>query len=174
MPIFGGSKRPRLDGLTRDEEKRRDSLNPEVLKRAGEGGVAGQAPAALAVLRDKVSGDRDALWALLLGRQCMSMRRFGPAIDAFIEAVARDGTDVRGYYGAGAAYFEAAEAKLNLGPAATGEVTSQELTVDNMYHEALRYFRRGLELTADREERDTLRNATSLVEKAIAKKAGRL
>ena len=53
MPIFGGSKRPKLDGLTKEEEQRRDALNPEVLRRAGEKGVAGQAPAALGVLREK-------------------------------------------------------------------------------------------------------------------------
>ena len=57
MPIFGGSKRPKLDGLTKDEEKRRDALNPEVLRRAGEKGVAGQAPAAAALLREKTEAE---------------------------------------------------------------------------------------------------------------------
>jgi hypothetical protein len=50
MPLFGGSKRAKLDGLTKDEEQRRDALNPEVLRRAGEGGVAAQGPAALQLL----------------------------------------------------------------------------------------------------------------------------
>ena len=84
MPIFGGAKRPKLDGLTRDEEKRRDALNPEVLRRAGEKGVAGQAPAAASLLREKMNAEpRDPLWPLLLGHQMMSMRRYALAIEAF-------------------------------------------------------------------------------------------
>ena len=175
MPLFGSSKRPKLDGLTRDEEKRRDALNPEVLRRSGEKGVAGQAPAAAALLREKLEADpREFLWPLLLGRQMMSMRRYGPAIAAFSEAMHRDEADVRGYYGAGTAYFQAAETKHELGPAATDEVAPTEMTVDNLYHEALRYFRKGMETTPDRGERDEFRDAVAIVEKAIARKAGRL
>jgi hypothetical protein len=47
------------------------------------------------------------------------------------------------------------------------------MTTDNLYHEALRHFRRAQEL-ADKTERDELSKATSVVEKAIARKAGRL
>jgi hypothetical protein len=175
MPLFGGSNRPRLDGLTKDEEKRRDALNPEVMRRAGEKGVAGQGPAALAILREKTEAERgDFLWPCLLGWQYMSMRRFAPAAEAFVEAASRDGDDVRAYYGAGHAYFEAAEAKLALGPAATDEVTFEALTVDSMYQESVRHFRKALDLTTDKGERDKLRESVGVVEKAIAKKAGRL
>jgi tetratricopeptide (TPR) repeat protein len=174
VPLFGGGNRPRLDGLTKDEEKQRDSLNPEVLRRAGEKGVAGQAPAALGLLREKVEAEKDFLWSLLLGRQLVSMNRYTAAIDAFSEAINRDGKEVRGYYGAGLAYFQAAEAKLNLGPAVTDEVAPQALTVDNLYQESLRCFRRAAELTNDKSERDELSKATSTVEKAVARKAGRL
>jgi hypothetical protein len=175
MPLFGGSKRPKLDGLTKDEEKRRDALNPEVLRRAGEKGVAGQGPAALALLKEKTEAERqEFLWPCLLGWQYMSMRRYAPAAEAVVTAVVRDEKDVRGYFGAGHAYFEAAETKQNLGAAATDEVTFDNLTVDNMYHESLRYFRRGMELTNDKGERDQLREAVGVVEKALAKKAGRL
>jgi tetratricopeptide (TPR) repeat protein len=175
MPLFGGNKRPKLDGLTRDEEKRRDSLNPEVLARAGEGGVAAQAPAALAVLKERYEKEpNDFLWACLLGRQYMSMRRFAPAIEAFVAATQRDDKDVRGYYGAGIAYFEAAEGKLQRGPATTDDIAPEDMTVDNLYHESIRHFKRALELTNDKDERDQLRSAISVVEKAVAKKAGRL
>lgn len=175
MPLFGSSKRPKLDGLTREEQRRRDALNPEVLRRAGEGGVAGQAPAALAVLRERSEAEpTDFLWPLLLGWQCMSMRRFAPAIEAFNEAVRRAPTEVRAYYGAGAAYFEAAEGKLNRGAATTDDVAPQDMTVDNLYQESLRNFRLALEMTLDKGERDQLRQAINAVEKAVARKAGRL
>ena len=175
MPIFGGSKRPKLDGLSKDEEKLRDALNPEVLRRAGEKGVAGQAPAAAALLREKLDAEPgEYLWSLLLGWQMMSLKRYAPAIEAFIETVKRAKDEVRGYYGAGAAYFEAAEAKLVRGPATTDDVAPESMTVDNLYHESLRHFRRGMELTQDAAEREQLKNAASSVEKAIARKAGRL
>ena len=175
MPLFGGSHRPPLDGLTKDEQKRRDELNPEVLRRAGEGGVAGQGPAALTVLRQKAETEPgDCLWALLLGAQFMSMQRYALAIDAFMDATRRDGNEVRAFYGAGAAYFQAGEAKQQHGPATTDEVAPVALTVDNLYQEALRSFRRALELTNEKKERDTLGLAIGAVEKALAKKAGRL
>jgi tetratricopeptide (TPR) repeat protein len=175
MPLFGTSRRPKLDGLTRDEERRRDALNPEVLRRAGEGGVAGQGPAALAVLRERTEAEpNEFLWPCLLGWQYMSMRRFAPAITAFSEAVRRDDSEVRGYYGAGAAYFDAAEGKLARGAATTDDTAPEDLTVDNLYHESLRNFRRALELTNDKGERDQLRQAIAAVEKAVARKAGRL
>jgi tetratricopeptide (TPR) repeat protein len=175
VPIFGSGNRPKLDGLTRDEEKRRDALNPEVLRRAGEKGVAGQAPAAAALLKEKLEAERDEyLWPLLLGWQMMGLKRYAPAIAAFSEAVSRADSEVRTYYGAGAAYFEAAEAKQARGDAATADMAPEELTVDNLYHESLRYFRRALEVTNDKGERDQLRTAVATVEKAIARKAGRL
>jgi tetratricopeptide (TPR) repeat protein len=178
MPLFGGNKRPKLDGLTRDEEKRRDALNPEVLRRSGEKGVAGQAPAAAALLREKMAADPgDHLWPLLLGWQMMSLKRYSPAIEAFSAAVARapDALDeLRCAYGAGAAYFEAAEAKLARGDATTEDVAPPEMTVENLYHEALRSFRRALELTNDGGERDQIRNAIATVERGVARKAGRL
>jgi tetratricopeptide (TPR) repeat protein len=175
MPLFGGNNRPALDGLTKEEQKRRDALNPEVLRRAGEGGVAGQGPAALAVLREKAEAEpEDYLWALLLGAQFMSMQRYALAIDAFTDAGRRDVAEVRAFYGAGAAYFQAAEAKQAHGAATTDEVAPAALTVDNLYHEALRSFRKALDLTNDKKERDTLGNAIGAVEKALAKKAGRL
>ena len=175
MPLFGGSNRPKLDGLTKDEEKRRDALNPEVMRRAGEKGVAGQAPAAAAVLREKLQEEpQDFLWPLLLGWQQMSLRHFAPAIEAFTSAVGRADKEVRAYYGAGAAYFEAGQAKQELGSAATDEVAPQNLTVDNLYHESLRLFRRCLELTNEKSERDQLQGAISTVERALARKAGRL
>jgi tetratricopeptide (TPR) repeat protein len=175
MPIFGGSKRPKLDGLTKDEEKRRDALNPEVLRRSGEKGVAGQAPAAAALLREKLAAEpKEYLWPLLLGWQMMSLKRYAPAIEAFVETVQRSDKEVRGYYGAGAAYFDAAEAKLQHGPATTEDLAPESMTVDNLYHESLRHFRRGLELTDDSGEREQLRTAASTVEKALGRKAGRL
>jgi len=175
MPLFGGSKRAKLDGLTKDEEQRRDALNPEVLRRAGEGGVAAQGPAALQLLKEKVDSETDDyFWPLLLGWQLMSMHRYTPAIEAFNQVIARENEDVRGYYGAGAAYFQAGEAKQSMGAAVTEEVAPAELTVDNLYHEAARCFRKATDLTREKSERDILQQATSAVEKALARKAGRL
>jgi hypothetical protein len=175
MPLFGGSKRPKLDGLTKDEEKRRDSLNPEVMRRAGEGGVAGQGPAALAVLKERTEQEQsEALWSLILGFQLMSMRRYAPALDAFSEVISREPSEVRGYYGAGSACYQAGEAKLELGPATPVDIAPESMSVDSLYHEATRHFRRGLELTQDKSERDILQAAIGACEKAVARKAGRL
>ena len=175
MPLFGGSSRPKLDGLTKDEEKRRDALNPEVLHRAGEKGVAGQAPAAAALLREKADAEpREFLWPLLLGWQQISADRYGSAIEAFSRAIERDANEVRGHYGAGAACFQAAEARLSRGDAVTAEVAPAGLTVDNLYHESVRHFRRALELAHDKNERDQLQTAIATVERALARKAGRL
>jgi tetratricopeptide (TPR) repeat protein len=175
MPIFGGSKRPRLDGLTREEEKRRDALNPEVLRRAGETGVMGQAPAAAALLREKIEAEpAEVLWPLLLGNQMMSMRRYGQAIQAFSEALQRDPLELRAHYGAGMAFFQAAEYRQEHGPAASAEVAPEDVTVDTLYQEALRHFRAALDLTQERSERDQLAAAAATVERAVARKAGRL
>lgn len=175
MPLFGGRKRPGLEGLTKEEERRRDALNPEVLRRAGEKGVAGQAAAAVAVLREKMASEPgEFLWPLLLGRQLMSVGRFAPAIEAFTAAMERDARDVRAVFGAGAAYFQAAEAKQSHGAAATEEMAPPGMTVDNLYNESLRHLRRALEMTEDGGERGQLRTAIAAVEKALARKAGRL
>ena len=44
------------------------------------------------------------------------------------------------------------------GAATTDEVAPPSLTVDNLYHEALRHFRRALELTNEKKERDQLQH----------------
>ena len=175
MPLFGGSSRPDMDGLTKDEEKRRDALNPEVIKRAGsEIGTVGQANAALQILREKVDQEpREFLWPLLLGRQYMSIGRLKAAIDAFEAAVLRDEKDVRGYFGAGHAYFQAAEYRRNHGDAATEDIVPLDMTVDNLHQEALRNIRKA-QTVADKKERDQLGQLASTIEHAVSRKAGRL
>ncbi len=174
MPIFS-SRRPKLEGLTREEEKRRDALNSEVLRRLGEKGLEGQAAAAVAVLRERMTAEpAEQLWPLLLGRQMMTMRRFGQASDAFYAAVARDDSEVRGHYWAGMASYRAAEYKQDYGEAATQEVAPADLTVENLYQQALRHFRRAMELTPDKGERDELASSAAIVERALGRKRGRL
>lgn len=175
MPLFGGSSRPDMDGLTKDEEKRRNALNPEVIKRAGsEIGTVGQANAALQILREKVEQEpRDFLWPLLLGRQYMSTGRFKAAIEAFEDAIRRDESDIRGYFAAGHAYFQAAEYLRNHGDAATNDVVPLDMTVDNLHQEALRNIRKA-QTMADKSERDELGQLASTIERAAARKAGRL
>lgn len=175
MPLFGGKTRADIDGLTKDEEKRRDALNPEVIRRAGgEVGTVGQANAALTLLQEKAQTEpEEFLWALLLGRQYMSMHRYTAAINAFEDAIRRDENDVRGYYGAGHAYFQAAEARRSLCDAATEDVTPLDMTVDNLHQEALRNVRKAQTL-ADKKERQVLGEFASTIENAVARKAGRL
>lgn len=175
MPLFGGAKRPALDGLTKEEESRRDALNPEVLRRTGEKGVSGQSAAALSLLKEKVESEpAESLWPLLLGWQYMSMRRYAPAIKVLSAGIERNSAEVRPFYAIGNAYFQAGETRLNQGPAATEDVVPAAMTADNLYQEALRYFRKGMELTPDKDERDLFKSALSIVEKAVARKAGRL
>jgi len=175
MPLFGGKSRPKLDGLTKEEEKQRDALNPEVLKRSGEKGVAGQMPAAAAILREKTEAEPASyLWPLLLGWQGMAMHRFDTSVAAFLQAIQRAPEEVRAYFGAGNAYFEAAQVRLNADPGAPVSGGLATLTVDNLLHEANRNFKRAMELAEGGDERDRLRNAISVVDKALAKKAGRL
>ena len=175
MPLFGGKQRPKLDGLTKEEGLLRDALNPEVLLRAGEKGVAGQAPAAAAVLREKMEAEPAVfLWPCLLGWQMISARRYDQAVAAFLEAIDRDPTEVRGHFGAGHAYFEAAESKRIAEGSAPLSGPVAEMTVDNLYNESLRSFKRALDLTSEKSERDRLTSSISSVEKALAKKAGRL
>jgi tetratricopeptide (TPR) repeat protein len=175
VPIFGGSKRPKLDGLTRDEEKRRDALTPEVLRRSGEKGVEGQAPAAAALLRERMNSEPgEPLWPLLLGSQMMGMRRYGRALDAFHAVIERDESEVRAHYGAGMACYLAAEYKQDHGEAASEDVAPADLTVDNLYQESLRHFQEAMDMTPDRNERDELASAAATVRRAVARKAGRL
>jgi tetratricopeptide (TPR) repeat protein len=164
-----------MDGLTKDEEKRRNALNPEVIKRAGsEIGTVGQANAALQILREKVDAEpREFLWPLLLGRQYLSMGRLKAAIEAFEDAVSRDENDIRGYYGAGHAYFQAAEYRRNHGDASTDDIVPTDVTVDNLHQEALRNIRRAQTL-AEKKERDQLAQFASTIEHAVSRKAGRL
>jgi tetratricopeptide (TPR) repeat protein len=174
MPIFGGSKRPKLDGLTRDEQKRRDALNPEVLRRTA-GGVQAPGPAAAAVLQERLNAEpRDLLWPLLLGSQLMSLQRFGRAITAFEAALELDQNEVRAHYGAAMASYRAAEYKLDHGEAATDEIAPADMTVDNLYQTSLRHFHEAMDLTPDKNERDELAAAAATVRRAIARKAGRL
>jgi hypothetical protein len=174
MPLFGGKTRPKLDGLTKEEEKERDALNPEVLKRAGEKGVAGQMPAAAAVLREKMETEKEHyLWPLLLGWQLRAMTRFDQSVEAFREATARAPSEIRAYFGAAYAYWDAAQARIER-PDAPITGAMNELTVDNLLHESKRNFTRALELAQDKDERERLRNAISNVDAVLAKRAGRL
>ena len=161
MPLFGGSKRPKLDGLTKDEEKRRDALNPEVLRRAGEKRRRGAGAGRGGILREKADGAAEYLWPLLLGWQQMSLRRYALAIEAFGEVIGRDNKEIRAHYGAGAAYFQAAEAKQNLGAGGYRRGGPAGMTVDNLYHESARNFRKALELATEKSERDELQNAVA-------------
>jgi hypothetical protein len=48
------------------------------------------------------------------------------------------------------------------------------LTVENLYQEALRHFRRAMDITPDKKERDELASAAAIVERAVARKRGRI
>jgi len=175
MPLFGGKTRPKLDGLTKDEEKLRDALNPEVLRRAGEKGVAGQMPAAAAILREKTDTEAtNSLWPLLLGWQMRAMHRFDQSVEAFQETIRRAPNEIRAYFGAGNAYWDAAQARVTAAPDAPLTGVMSELTLENLFHEAKRNFTRAMDLAEDKEERERLRNAISNVDTMLAKRAGRL
>jgi tetratricopeptide (TPR) repeat protein len=172
MPIFGGSKRPKLDGLTRNEQKRRDALNPEVLRRSGQQGAT---EAALSVLYEKAEEEpREPLWPLLLGSQLMTTGRFAPALAAFTEASSRDAGEVRAHYGAAMACYQAAEYKRAHGEAPDAAAELPEQSASSLYQESLRHFQAAMELTPDKSERDELASSAAIVRRAIARKAGRL
>jgi hypothetical protein len=167
MPIFGGSKRPKLDGLTRDEQRRLDTLFS--------GASVDSAQAAAAVLLEKAEEEpREALWPLSLGSRMMSDGRYVAAIEAFEEAVSRDGAEVRGHYGAAMACFRAAEHRLKRGDASSNDAAPAGMTVDNLLHASLRHFHDAMELAPDKNERDELASAAAIVRRGIMRKAGRL
>jgi hypothetical protein len=167
MPIFGGSKRPRLDGLTREEQRRLDTLFS--------GASVDSAQAAAAVLLDKAEEEpREALWPLILGSRLMSDGRYVAAIEAFEEAISRERAEVRGYYGAAMACFRAAEQRSKHGDAASEDAAPAGMTVDNLLHASLRHFQDAMELTPDKTERDELASAAAIVRRGIMRKAGRL
>jgi tetratricopeptide (TPR) repeat protein len=176
MPLFGGKIRPKLDELTKDEIKLRDELNPEVLRRSGEKGVAGQMPAAAAILREKTDAETNSyLWPMLLGVQMRAMQRYDQSVEAFQEAFKRSPNEIRAYSGAGNAFWDAAQFRIDApadAPITPGAFPN--LTVDNLLHEANRHFKRAMELAQEKDERDRLRNAISNVDAVLAKRAGRL
>ena len=172
MAIFS-AKRPRLDGLTRDEEKRRETLRLDTAERVSQG--AGREAASAAVLRERMAQEPAVgLWPLLLGGEMMEARRFGRAIEAFEAALVDNSTRLRASYGAAMANYRAAEYKQEYGEAAVADVAPPLMTVENLYQSALRHFRRAQDLTSDKAERDELASAAAVVERAVARKRGRL
>jgi len=167
MPIFGGSKRPKLDGLTRAEQRRLDALF------AG-ASIIGAASTVAALLEKAEEEPREVLWPLSLGSQLMAAGRYVQALGAFEEAVGRDRTEVRAHYGAAMACFRAAEHKLEHGEASSDDAAPAGMTVDNLLHASLRHFQDAMELTPDKNERDELASAAAIVRRAIMRKAGRL
>jgi hypothetical protein len=176
MPLFGGKNRPKLDGLTKEEEKLRDSLNPEVLRRAGEKGVAGQMPAAAALLREKTDAETsNYLWPLLLGFQMRSMHRFDQSVEAFVETLKRSPKEIRAYFGAGNAFWDAAQIRREAAPDAPIPAgVFPDMTIENLLHEAKRNFVAAQELAEGKEERDRLRNAVANCDTLLSRRAGRL
>jgi tetratricopeptide (TPR) repeat protein len=171
MAIFSPRK-PRLDGLTRGEEKRREALLAEVAERAT---ATNRDSVLVAALRERMAAaPAEGLWPLLLGGEMMETRRFGRAIEAFEVAIADSATRLRARYGAAMANYRAAEYKLEYGEAAVAEVAPPAMTIENLYQAALRHFRRAQDLTSDKAERDELASAAAVVERAVARKRGRL
>jgi tetratricopeptide (TPR) repeat protein len=167
MPIFGGSKRPKLDGLTRDEQRRLDALY------AG-AAFEGEASAAAVLLEKAEEEPREVLWPLSLGSHLMAAGRYVRALEAFEDAVGRDRMEVRAHYGAAMACFRAAEHRLEHGEAPSDDAAPAGMTVDNLLHASLRHFQEAMELTPDKNERDELASAAAIVRRAIMHKAGRL
>ena len=167
MPIFGGSKRPKLDGLTRDEQRRLDTLYAGAT-------VDGEASAAAVLLEKAEEEPREVLWPLSLGSRLMAAGHYVQALEAFEEVVSRDRTEVRGHYGAAMACFRASEHRLERGEASSEDAAPAGMTVDNLLHASLRHFQDAMELTPDKNERDELASAAAIVRRAIMHKAGRL
>ena len=74
----------------------------------------------------------------------------------------------------GQTYEEGRIVEQDYGEAATQEVAPADLTVENLYQQALRHFRRAMELTPDKGERDELASSAAIVERALGRKRGRL
>src|SRR6266849_1978166 len=110
MPLFGSATRPKLDGLTKDEEKRRDSLSGEVMKRSRD--KESQPLAVVAVLEERMAAEpREWLWPHVLGWHLLSMHRYDASGAALEEAMRLRPAEVRSWYAAGSLYYEVAEAK---------------------------------------------------------------
>jgi hypothetical protein len=169
MPLFGGSKRPALTGLTKDEQKRRDALEPEITLRSSGAGQLSQGEALVQVLGEKAQADRgDFLWPLIAGWQLNSMRHFTAAIESFNDATSRDGKQVRTHCGAGYAYLQAGLAAQSLGSGITEVQVPSGMSTEALFHEAERCYATALGMTTDKAELAQLNEAATTVNKAIA------
>jgi tetratricopeptide (TPR) repeat protein len=103
------------------------------------------------------------------------MHRFDQSVEAFQETLKRAPGEIRAYFGAGNAYWDAAQLRLEAGPGAPVAAGAfPEMTVENLLHEAKRNFGKALEMAQDKSERDRIRNAVSNCDALLAKRAGRL
>ncbi len=173
MPLFGG-KRPPLDGLTKEEEKRRGELNDALAERtAGKDGAA-QGAAIIEVLQEHSAAESsEFLWPLLIGWQMMSMRHFTDAIDSFKEAAGRNGNEVRSFYGGGSAYMKAGASAQSLGSSVTAAMVPPNKSAEDLYIEAGRCFQTAITLTKDKNELEQLHQAESEAATALARSVKR-
>src|SRR5436305_14309874 len=103
MPLFGGNKRPALSGLTKEEQKRCDALDPEIAARQSGGSTGGDALSA--VLTEKAASEsRGFIWPLVQGWRPTAKRQYTAEIASSNDAAARDSSQVRARYGARLAY----------------------------------------------------------------------
>jgi hypothetical protein len=170
MHLFGGSKRPELDGLTKEEEKRRNELTSELIRRSNGQDAETKSGIGLELLRSKCTAQRnDFLWPLLLGRQLMNTRHYTDAIDTFNVAVGLNPKETRSHCGAGMAYFQAGKAAASLGAGVTDAMVPVAMSAEDLFRKAKACFETALTLTLDKAELEAISNAKNEVTVALAR-----
>lgn len=146
MPLFKGSDSPGLDRLTRDEERKRDGANAEVLQAAGSGLTTLEAENERVLKRKAAEEPTEFLWPYLLGWQYLGAGRFEEALSVLKDAKTKRPGDLRGPYGVATVYNgAAAQACTELGPSAEGEVRLG-MSMSQLHESALREFNEALQL----------------------------
>jgi len=181
MPLFKRSDSPWPDRLSQSEERKRDALNQEVAEAAGASALTTLEAENERLLKRKAAEEpTEFLWPCLLGWQYLRQAVLDPeagnfeaALSALRDASSRNPGDPRGPYAVATVYYTAAtQARLPDGRWTEGEI-SLGMSLTQLYQNALREFRKALELTERGKDRRLVQPSIDAIELALAGRQSR-
>lgn len=178
MPLFKRNDTPELDRPSRTEERKIETHNWEMAQRAGASDLATLEDENERLLKRKAAEEpTEFLWPYLLGWQYLRQAAlhsgagsFEAALAALRDASSRSPLDPRGPYGVATVYYTAAtQALLRHGGWPEGEV-SLGMSLTQLYENALREFRKTLELTDRGKDRRLVQSSIDTIELALRRR----